>query len=117
MEKTYEWKTAKGAAVKMEVSSVSEKITTADGIEINSKPEIKITNLTVNETKYDASFGHMENAKRAMFKVGTQQAAVEIPESIIADIYAEKIAATNAATAAEAEYQQHVANVYRKMNP
>ena len=25
MEKTYEWKTAKGAAVKMEVSSVSQK--------------------------------------------------------------------------------------------
>ena len=117
MSKTYEWKTAKGAAVKMEVSSISEKIINADGIEVNSKPEIKITGLTVNGTKYDASFGHMENAKRAMFRIGTQQAAVEIPEAILSDIYAEKVAATNSATAADIKYQAETANIYRKMNP
>lgn len=117
MTKTYEWTTAKGAAVKMKVSKVAEVITTADGIKVTSKPETKITSLTVNGNKYDASFGYMENAKRAMFKVGTLQAAVEIPEEILNDIYAEQIEAAMKAVAADAEYRQETAAIYRKMNP
>ena len=116
MTKTYEWKTAKGAAVKMEVSKIAEEITTADGIKVTSKPETKITSLTVNGTKYNASFGYMENSKRAMFKVGTQQAAVEIPEEILNDIYAEQIEAANKAAVAEIEYQKETAAIYRKLN-
>lgn len=100
----------------MEVANVSETYTNADGIKITEKPELKITSLTVNGTQYQASFGTCANLGRAMFKVGTQQAAVEIPEAIYTNIYAEQKAAIAQAVKTAAEYQQHAASVNAKLN-
>lgn len=112
---TYRWTTNKGAAVKMTVANVTEQLEN-DGIQYNSKPEIKITSLTINGTSYNASFGHCANLGKAMFKVGTQQAAVEIPEEIYNSIYAAQKAAITQAIKTENEYQQHVASVNAKLN-
>jgi hypothetical protein len=112
---TYTWTTEKGAKVSMTVNKVADK-KELDGLEYTDKAELKITNLTVNGTEFDAKFGRCSQLGLALFKAGKQDAGVKIPEDIYNSIYAEQRAATKASFASAREYEEHVAAVYRAMN-
>ena len=115
MNKTYEWTTPKGAKVSMTISMVSEQ-KQYDGIEYTGKPELKISSLTVNGQSFKAEFGKLQHIGFVMFKVGTKQAAVEMPQEAKDDIdtyYSKKIAGQ---AEAEKSYKEETAKVYRAMN-
>ncbi|WP_319403192.1 hypothetical protein [uncultured Anaeromusa sp.] len=115
MNKTYEWTTPKGAKVSMTISMVSEQ-KQYDGIEYTGKPELKISSLTVNGQSFKAEFGTLQHIGFAMFKVGTKQAAVEMPQEAKDDLDAYWTKKVNDKLEAERSYKAETAKVYRAMN-
>ena len=85
--KTYEWKTARGANVKIEVSQ-SHREMTSDGFEI-TRVGVKLESFTVNGTEYRGQVDYRDGKDYIIFKVNGQQAGVEIPEEIYDDMMAE----------------------------
>jgi Txe/YoeB family toxin of Txe-Axe toxin-antitoxin module len=115
MKNTYEYKTTRGASVKVTIEEVKEELEN-DGIKFNGKPELKVTEFVLNGKAFDAKIGSCQYVGLLTFKFNGKDAAVEQSEEIKADIkeyYSSKI---KAAFKADDEYREHVAMVNRAMN-
>lgn len=85
--KTYEWKTAKGANVKIEVSQ-SHREKTEEGLEI-TKIGMQLEQFELNGTEYYGRIRYRGDAHHIMFAINSQQAGVEIPKDIYKDMMEE----------------------------
>lgn len=90
--RTYEWKTARGAQVKIEVSQSHKEKNYLDGYEVEIiKNEMRIEKFIVNGKEYRVDeIRYHQGEYKIIFAINGQMAGVAIPEEIYKDMTKEK---------------------------
>ena len=112
MEK-YDWKTAKGARVEIEVSQEHTEIVDADGDKVEvTKKGVRLEGLKMNGKEYTGRI----SGRKVIFEIKGRQAAAIIPDEIYQAIMAQTFARWDAESEASADYDKSHNAITRAMS-
>jgi hypothetical protein len=123
MKKVFAFRTEKGANITLEVNAGFEtkiEAVSLDGINEEIEKTAwtqEIVSMTVNGNAVRAKFDRVNGKAAASWMMGSQKAAVIIPENIMNDIAKERIENTLSKVAAEKKANKEYNTIIKAMNP